>query len=95
MEKVMELRTEDDEKETDPHNTIPEFIKNEIQDAIDRLKKGKRKTAMEYKLNNSKIAVMIRRKKFRTIFNEIALQDDFTPKSWRKIRIQVIYKKGW
>ena len=67
--------------------------KNEIQDAIDRLKEGKRKTAMEYELNSSKTAVTIRKKK-RTIFNEIAQQDDFTPKSWRKIRIQVIYKEG-
>ena len=33
------------------------------------------------------------KEKIRTIFNEIAQQDDFTPKSWRKIRIQVIYKK--
>ena len=30
----------------------------------------------------------------RTVFNEIVQQEDFTPKSWRKIRIQVIYKKG-
>ena len=30
----------------------------------------------------------------RKIFNEIVRQEDCTPKSWRKIRIQVIYKKG-
>ena len=30
-------------------------------------------------------------RKIRTIFNELAQQDDFTPKSWRKIRIHVIY----
>ena len=34
------------------------------------------------------------KRKIRNIFNEIIRQEDFTPKSWRKIRIQVIYKKG-
>ena len=46
----------------DQFNSIPEFTKSEIQDAIDRLKK-KQKTAVEYELNSSKIAVTIRRKK--------------------------------
>ena len=30
----------------------------------------------------------------RNIFNEIVQQEDSTPRSWRKIRIQVIHKKG-
>ena len=33
-------------------------------------------------------------RKIRTIFNEITRLENFTPKSWRKIRIQVSYKKG-
>ena len=53
----------------------------------------KQKTAVEYELNGSKIAVT-RQRKIRKIFNESIRQEDCTPKSWRKIRIQVIYKKG-
>ena len=50
-------------------------------------KKEKPKTTVEYEPKSSV-------RKIRTIFIEIAQQNDFTPKSWRKIRIQVIYKKG-
>ena len=39
----MELNTEDDEKDPEQNNFIKEFTINEIQDAIDRLKKGKAK----------------------------------------------------
>ena len=37
----MESCTEDDKTDPSQLNSIPEFTKNEIQDAIDRLKKGK------------------------------------------------------
>ena len=56
-------------------------------------KREKRKITVECEPNSSKIAVMLR-KKNQDDLNEIAQQDDFSPKSWRKIRIQVIYKKG-
>ena len=49
---------------------------------------------MEYEPNSSKICSDETKEKIRTITNEISQQEDFTPKSWRKIRIQVIYKKG-
>ena len=39
----MNSRIEDDKIDLSQHNSIPEFTKNEIQDAIDRLKKGKAK----------------------------------------------------
>ena len=42
-EEDMESRTDDDKTDPSEHNSIPEFTKNEIQDAIDRLKKGKAK----------------------------------------------------
>ena len=54
------LSVEDDEKELEQSNSIKEFTIDEIQDAIDRLKKGKRETAMECEPNSSKIAVMMR-----------------------------------
>ena len=49
---------------------------------------------MEYELNSSKNCSDDTKEKIRTIFNEIIRQEDFTPKSWRRIRVQVIYKKG-
>ena len=56
--------TENDKKDPDQHNSIPEFTKIEIQVAINRLKKkGKRKTAVEYELNSSKTVVTTRKKK--------------------------------
>ena len=49
---------------------------------------------MAYELNSSKIVVMRRKKRSETIFNEIVQgRKTSHPKSWRKIRIQVIYKK--
>ena len=62
--KETNLRSEEDVKDPDQHNSIPEFTKNENQDAIDRLKKKKekQKTAVEYEPNSSKIAVMLRNK---------------------------------
>ena len=43
IEEDMDSRTDDDKTDPSQHNSIPEFTKNEIQDAIDRLKKGKAK----------------------------------------------------
>ena len=59
----MKLSVEDNEKEPEQSNSLKEFTIDEIQDAIDRLKKGKRETAMEYEPNSSKIAVMRQKKK--------------------------------
>ena len=42
-EQRTESRNEEDERTFDQHDPIPEFTKHEIQDAIDRLKKGKAK----------------------------------------------------
>ena len=42
-EKRTESRTDEDERIPDQHDPSPEFTKNEIQDAIDRLKKRKSK----------------------------------------------------
>ena len=74
--------------------TIPEFTKEEIQAAIHRLKKGKAKDNSGVRAEQLKICSEETKEKIRNIFNDIAQQDDFTPNSWRKIRIQVIHKKG-
>ena len=44
--------------------TFPEFTTEEIQAAVDRLKKGRRETAMEYEQNNCKFAVKTRKKRY-------------------------------
>ena len=75
-------------------NAIPEFTKSEIQDAIDRLKKGKAKDSNGIRAEQLKNCSDDTKEKIRTIFNDILRQEDFTPKSWRNIRIHVIYKKG-
>ena len=92
--KGMDLRTEGDEEIPDQHDSIPEFTNNEIQDAIDRLKKGKAKDSSGIRAEQLRNCSNDTKEKIRMIFNEIAQQEDFTPKSWRKIRIQVFYKKG-
>ena len=89
----MDSRTEDDETDPSQHNSISEFTKNEIQDAIDRLKKGKAKDSNESRAEQLKNCSDDTKEKIRTIFNEIVQQENFTPKCWRKIRI-LICKKG-
>ena len=76
------------------NETIPEFTTEEIQAAINRLKKGKAKDSSGVRAEQLKICSEDMKEKIRIIFNDIARQDDFTPNSWRKIRIQVIHKKG-
>ena len=66
-EKRTESRTDEDERIPDQHDPSPEFTKNEIQDAIDRLKKGKAKDSSGVRAEQLKIAVTIRKKN----------QDDF------------------
>ena len=74
--------------------TISEFTTEEIQAAINRLKKGKARDSSGVRAEQLKICSDDTKEKIRTIFNKIAQREDFTPKSWRWIRIQVIHKKG-
>ena len=93
-EKGTNSSIEDDDEDHVQDNFIKEFTKSEIQDAIDRLKRGKAKDSNGIRAEQLKNCSDDTKEKIRTIFNEIAQQENFTPKSWRKIRIQVIYKKG-
>ena len=79
-----------------PGNTTPSqsLQKNEIQDSIDRLKKGKAKDSNGIRAEQLKNCSDDTKEKIWTIFNEIVQQENFTPECWRKIRIQVIYKKS-
>ena len=80
--------------ETDQDDYIDEFTTEEIQSAIDRKKKGKAKDSNGIRAEQLKICSEETKEEIREIFNEIAQQEDFTPKSWRRIKIQVIHKKG-
>ena len=87
----MDTRTSN-EKEScseDVKNEIAEFTQDEVQAAIDKLKKGKTSD------NNGIPAEDIKTTKemLRQVFNEVLKQDDCTPETWRRIRIKVIYKK--
>ena len=63
-EEGMESCTEDDKTDPSQHNSIPEFTKNEIQDAIDRLKKGIAKDSNGIRAEQlKKTAVTIQKKK--------------------------------
>ena len=73
---------------------IAEFTKEEIDAAIHRLKKGKARDSSGVRAEQLKICSEETKEKIRIIFNDIAQQEDFIPDSWRKIRIQVIHKKG-
>ena len=79
--------------ETDQDDYMEEFTTEEIQNAIDRLKKGKAKDSNGIRAEQLKLCSEETKEEIRKIFIEIAQQKDFTPKSWRKIRIQVIHKK--
>ena len=92
-EKRTESRSEEDERIPDQHIPIPEFTKIEFEDAIDRLKKGKAKNSRGVRAEQLKNCSDNTKERIRMIFNEIIRQEHFTPKSWGKIRIQVIYKK--
>ena len=81
-------------EETGQDDCMEEFAIEEIQSAIDRLKKGKAKDSNGIRAEQLKLCSEETKEEIREIFNDIAQQKDFTPKSWRKIRIQVIHKKG-
>ena len=84
---------EGEDEESEQSIKIKEFTTEEIQSAIDRLKKGKAKDSSGVRAEQLKNCSDETKEEIRTIFNEIAQQEDFTPESWRKIRIQVFYKK--
>ena len=79
-EKKKQSRTEDKKRMPDQFNPIPESTKSEIQDAIDRLKKGKAKDSSGVQAEQLKNCSDNTKEKIRKIFNEIIRQEDFTPK---------------
>ena len=89
-----ETCTESKEKLPEEIKPIPEFTTSEIQEAIDRLKRGKAGDSSGVRAEQIKNCNDETKEKIRQIFNEILLQKECTPKTWRRIRVQVIHKKG-
>ena len=61
--KETNLRTEEDVKDPDQQNSIPELQKMRFKMSVTASKKEKQKTTAEFELNSSKIAVTLRKKK--------------------------------
>ena len=81
-------------KDTSEMMRILEITTEELQTAINRLKKGKSADSNGIRAEDIKACDDETNEMVRQIFNEIVKQNEFTPEAWRKVRIKVIHKKG-
>ena len=72
---------------------IPEFTKK-MQDAIDRLKRGRASDSNVIRAEDIKECDEETKEMIRQIFNEIIKQKECTLEIWQRTRIKVIFKKG-
>ena len=72
---------------------IPEITTEELQTALNKLKKVKSPDSNGIRAEDIKARDDETREMVRQIFNEIIKQNDFTPESWQKVRIKVIHKE--
>ena len=72
---------------------IPEITTEELQTAINKLKKGKSPDSNGTRAEDIKACDDETREMVRQIFNEIIWQNGFPPEAWKKVRIKVIHKK--
>ena len=91
----------ENESSIDVHNRntnemmrIPEITTEELQTAINKLKKGKSADSNGIRAEDIKACDDETRETVRQIFNEIVKKNEFTPEAWKKVRIRVIHKKG-
>ena len=86
----------DDEKHNDEGNNeeIQLITDEEIQAAINNLKKGKASDNNGIRAEDIKTCFNVTKETIKQIFNEVLKQESCTPETWRGIRIKVIYKKG-
>ena len=77
------------------YESIPEFTAKEVQEALDRLKRGKAGDSYGIKVEHMKRCDSETKEEWiRQIFNEIVQQEECTPQTWRRIRVKVIHTKG-
>ena len=72
---------------------IPEITTEELQTAINKLKKGKSPDSKRIRAEDIKACDDETREMVRQIFNEIIKKNEFTPEDWKKLTIKVIHKK--
>ena len=100
-ESEQELGEDENSGSTDVHNNntdettrIPEITTEELQTAINKLKKGKSPDSKGIRSEDIEACDDETRDMARQIFNEIVKRNEFTPKDWKKVTIKVIHKKG-
>ena len=84
---------------TDVHDTeetagIPEITTEELQTAINKLKKRQIPGNKGIRAEDIKDCDEETREMVRQIFNENMKRKEFTPEDWKKVTIKVIHKKG-
>ena len=79
--------------DTDEMTRIPEITTEELQDAINKLKKGKSPDSDGIRAEDIKACDDETREVVRQIFNEIIKQNEFTPEAWKRVKIKVFHKK--
>ena len=100
-ESEREIRENGNESSTDVHindtdemTRIPEITTEELQFAINKLKKGKSPDSDGIRAEDTKACDDETRDMVRQIFNESIKQNVFTPEAWKKVNIKVLHKKG-
>ena len=87
-------KRDDSEYETSDDRRIPEITTEELQSAIGKLKKGKSPDSNGIRAEDIKSCDDDTREMMRQFFNEITKRNNFKPDEWKKVRINVIHKKG-
>ena len=93
---------DDNYSSTDVHNNnteetagIPEITTEELQTAINKLKKkGESPDSTGIRAEDVKACDDETREMVRKIFKDIFKRNEFTPEDWKKVTIKVIHKKG-
>ena len=88
------MNTKRESRDDDVKNEIPEIKQDEVQTAIDSLKKGKASDNNGIRAEDIKTCDETMEAMKRQIFNEVMKQKDCTPETWRIICLKVIHKKG-
>ena len=80
--------------DTDEMTRIPEITTEELQVAINKLKKGKSPDSNGIRAEEIKPCDDETKEMVRQIFNEIIKQNEFTPEASKKVKVKVLHKKG-
>ena len=99
-ESEQELGEDENNSSTDVHNNnteetarIPEITTEELQTAINKLKKGESPGRKGIRAEDIKACDDETREMVRQICNEIIKSNEFRPEDWMEVTIKVIHKK--